>query len=804
MSTSTLRRPLGTTLFSSPSRADRPGKPPNEQRPVLPTSPSTDRRSQEEQFNPDGVNGQGELAERAASDSKTAHLKAQQTMNSPPLKRSHSAVSDSAGEGGPGEDQENVRQGEADQGSGPSRHEQGTAGFSKVPKLDRGSEDVTMAQRAMSSSPEEREGGNPERAGTGERNYVWQSAAAGSRTGGGSAGGASEEVAREAGLISSPGQRVGLLPFPESGRGPVTPSSQLPPPSLPSPGRHVRGRMMETRLPSLASISQRPSSPPPQLARYHAERSYVSANPAVGGVSGAGRSLAHFHPGHGHSASISHPYASGHQMGPGSTSPLMASASTMQGCPPIHPSLIGIPGSGMGPGNKQQPSFVAKLYSMLEDDATGNMITWGPSGDVFSVANPSEFSRVILPSWFKHANWQSFVRQLNMYGFHKVNHTFGGTPNEEVQIWEFKHPSFRRGAIHLLSEIKRKASRHKRTGSQSQSFSGSIHGTDFDGRRSRSSTPLEMYPSNEPPFHPTVGTHPAAAQAAQQHRYRQYPPAEQDYREPMMSHSRMRSMTDAAMRPPPRSFAQAGGEMVAGGAGPSSSRAAAGEGYQASPAGPGNVPLGPPPPPPPSTSGAGGTPAAGRFAEEELQFGQASAGRISDLSNRVDAIIRHSNYLEEQVRTLSDQLSHMEQHERVVTTHLTRSVNRLTHLCALSERTEQTSADELEAIRRRFLDVSYSEIADLNRILMLEPGTLSPPPGAYSNTAPAGSTSAARPPLSPVPPPLRSSSSMRGGPAPTSGHAALGGKRPTESEERRSGLSSLGMSGSGTFSFPRR
>ncbi|PWN18055.1 winged helix DNA-binding domain-containing protein, partial [Microstroma glucosiphilum] len=101
-------------------------------------------------------------------------------------------------------------------------------------------------------------------------------------------------------------------------------------------------------------------------------------------------------------------------------------------------------------------SFVAKLYSMLEDETISNMISWGPTGDVFSVSNPAEFSRLVLPTWFKHANWQSFVRQLNMYGFHKVNHTFSGLPNEEVQIWEFKHTYFRKGEVGLLSEIKRK------------------------------------------------------------------------------------------------------------------------------------------------------------------------------------------------------------------------------------------------------------------------------------------------------------------------------------------------------------
>ncbi|PWN90805.1 winged helix DNA-binding domain-containing protein, partial [Acaromyces ingoldii] len=123
----------------------------------------------------------------------------------------------------------------------------------------------------------------------------------------------------------------------------------------------------------------------------------------------------------------------------------------------IHPSLAGLPGAGgSAGGSKQQPSFVSKLYSMLEDDSIEDMIAWGPSGTVFSVANPAEFSRIVLPNWFKHSNWQSFVRQLNMYGFHKVNHTYQGTPDDEIQVWEFKHPSFRRGEIHLLNDIKRK------------------------------------------------------------------------------------------------------------------------------------------------------------------------------------------------------------------------------------------------------------------------------------------------------------------------------------------------------------
>lgn len=136
----------------------------------------------------------------------------------------------------------------------------------------------------------------------------------------------------------------------------------------------------------------------------------------------------------------------------------------------IHPSLAGLPGAGGGSGSKQQPSFVSKLYSMLEDDTIKEMISWGASGTTFSVANPAEFAKIVLPNWFKHSNWQSFVRQLNMYGFHKVNHTYQGTPDDEIQVWEFKHPSFRRGEIQLLNDIKRKSSRHKRQDSLGRSI----------------------------------------------------------------------------------------------------------------------------------------------------------------------------------------------------------------------------------------------------------------------------------------------------------------------------------------------
>ena len=60
----------------------------------------------------------------------------------------------------------------------------------------------------------------------------------------------------------------------------------------------------------------------------------------------------------------------------------------------------------------------------------------------------------------------SFVRQLNMYDFHKVmNVEAGGLRGERDEV-EFAHPYFERGQDHLLEQIKRKVSLNTRGGGQ--------------------------------------------------------------------------------------------------------------------------------------------------------------------------------------------------------------------------------------------------------------------------------------------------------------------------------------------------
>ncbi|KAL9578995.1 MAG: hypothetical protein Q9212_005365 [Teloschistes hypoglaucus] len=107
-----------------------------------------------------------------------------------------------------------------------------------------------------------------------------------------------------------------------------------------------------------------------------------------------------------------------------------------------------------------QTAFIHKLYNMLEDSSIQNLISWSSNNESFVMSPSAAFSKV-LAQYFKHTNISSFVRQLNMYGFHKVSDVFH-TGSPDSALWEFKHGNgnFRRGDLAGLREIKRRASRH--------------------------------------------------------------------------------------------------------------------------------------------------------------------------------------------------------------------------------------------------------------------------------------------------------------------------------------------------------
>jgi heat shock transcription factor len=67
-------------------------------------------------------------------------------------------------------------------------------------------------------------------------------------------------------------------------------------------------------------------------------------------------------------------------------------------------------------GQRSVPTpFLTKTYQLVDDPAVDDVISWNDDGSAFIVWRPAEFARDLLPKYFKHNNFSSFVRQLNTY-----------------------------------------------------------------------------------------------------------------------------------------------------------------------------------------------------------------------------------------------------------------------------------------------------------------------------------------------------------------------------------------------------
>lgn len=94
------------------------------------------------------------------------------------------------------------------------------------------------------------------------------------------------------------------------------------------------------------------------------------------------------------------------------------------------------------------PPFLHKIYEILENPCHQDLVSWNQEGNAFIIKNVTEFTENVLPKYFKHNNFASFVRQLNLYDFHKSRYENNGS--------EFYHKLFKKNEKHFLSEIKRK------------------------------------------------------------------------------------------------------------------------------------------------------------------------------------------------------------------------------------------------------------------------------------------------------------------------------------------------------------
>ena len=73
---------------------------------------------------------------------------------------------------------------------------------------------------------------------------------------------------------------------------------------------------------------------------------------------------------------------------------------------------------------------------MIDSPNTDTLIHWLEKGDGFIITSVTSFCDKILPQYFDHKNYASFIRQLNMYDFYKKNRQSDNQGTDHV----FNHP----------------------------------------------------------------------------------------------------------------------------------------------------------------------------------------------------------------------------------------------------------------------------------------------------------------------------------------------------------------------------
>jgi len=118
--------------------------------------------------------------------------------------------------------------------------------------------------------------------------------------------------------------------------------------------------------------------------------------------------------------------------------------------------------------NFKEFQFPWKLYEMLsraDAEEFSHLVSWMPDDSCFKVHDAGNFVKSVMPRFFKQTKYKSFQRQLNLYGFIRVD----TGPNKAG----YRHPNFVKGRKDLLATINRmkiKGNGRSRTGSNSTSI----------------------------------------------------------------------------------------------------------------------------------------------------------------------------------------------------------------------------------------------------------------------------------------------------------------------------------------------
>lgn len=93
------------------------------------------------------------------------------------------------------------------------------------------------------------------------------------------------------------------------------------------------------------------------------------------------------------------------------------------------------------------PNFPAKMHAILSRPDLADVVAWLPHGRSWRVLKPREFEIRVIPTYFEHAKFSSFIRQANGWGFRRI--TQGRDRNS------YYNELFLKGLPHLCKNMRR-------------------------------------------------------------------------------------------------------------------------------------------------------------------------------------------------------------------------------------------------------------------------------------------------------------------------------------------------------------